>query len=282
MATATLGLCHPGQMGATVGAAARCAGARVLFASEGRSPATRERARAAELEDVASLEALAAASEVLFAMCPPHAALALARELAGHGFRGLYVDANAVSPGTAREIGRVVEASGARFVDGGVIGPPVRKPGTTRLYLSGSQAPGVAALFQDGPLEVLPIQGGPGAASALKMCFASWTKGTSALLAAIRALALHEGVEADLLAEWARSLPDLAARSEGAARVTAPKAWRFVGEMHEIAASFAAAGLPDGFHRAAAEVYERLESFKDSADAPTLAEVTDTLLHRRS
>ena len=275
---ATLGLCHPGEMGASVGAAARAAGTRVLFASQGRSPATRERARGAGLEDVGSLESLIEASEVLFAVCPPHAARDLARELAGLGFRGLYVDANAVSPDTAREIGRGVEASGARFVDGGLIGPPARKPGTTRLYLSGSQAPRVAELFRSGPLEALAIDGGPGAASALKMCFASWTKGTSALLAAIRALASYEGVEADLLAEWARSQPGLAARSEGAARATAPKAWRFVGEMHEVAASFAAAGLPDGFHRAAALVYERLEAYKDTGDPPSLADVVATLL----
>ena len=103
------------------------------------------------------------------------------------------------------------------------------------------------------------------------MAFAAWTKGSAALLLAIRALARGEGVEDALLAQWERTNPELAVLSEGAALRTAPKAWRFVGEMDEIASTFAAADLPEGFHRAAAEVYARLSDLKDAApDAATL------------
>jgi len=101
------------------------------------------------------------------------------------------------------------------------------------------------------------------------MCYAAWTKGTAALLLAIRAVARDLGVEDALLAEWDRTQPDLRARSE-AATGSVPKAWRFVGEMKEIAATFAAAGYPDGFALAAAEIYSRLAEFKDVQ--PTLDE----------
>jgi len=87
------------------------------------------------------------------------------------------------------------------------------------------------------------------------MAYAAWTKGTAAMLLAIRATARANGVEDALLAEWARSQPDATGRSEAAAGAAAAKGWRWIAEMEEIAATFAAAGQPDGFHRAAAEVY---------------------------
>jgi hypothetical protein len=104
------------------------------------------------------------------------------------------------------------------------------------------------------------------------MSFAAWTKGTSALLLAINALADMEGVGDDLRAEWATSMPELIARSERLPAGVGPKAWRFEGEMHQIADSFAAVGLHDGFHRAAADTYGRLAELK-STDEPTLEDV---------
>src|SRR5712692_1808584 len=280
MASSTIGLLHPGDMGGMVGASARANGLRVLWASEGRSAQTRERATAAGLEDVKALAPLVAASQVILSVCPPHAAVDLAREVAAQGFSGVYVDGNAVSPQTGREIGRIVEKGGATFVDGGIIGPPPRKPGTTRLYLSGEQAGTIARLFEQGPLEAIAIDGGPGAASALKMAYASYTKGTSALLIAIRALAMQAGVDKALLDEWGRSQPGVPARSESDARANARKAWRFTGEMAEIAATLEAADLPGGFFHAAGEIYERLAKYKDTTGTPSAAEVIKAALQR--
>ena len=278
MSQSTVGLLHPGAMGVTVGAAARATGARVVWASAGRSEATRQRATQAGLEDIGTLSALAHLSEVIISVCPPDAAADVARAVAEHHFHGLYVDANAVAPNTARQVAAEVVRGGATFVDGGIIGPPAHRPDTTRLYLSGDQAGQVAALFSKGPLDARVIPGAAGQASALKMAFAGWTKGTSALLLAIRALAAAEGVEEALLEQWSVSQSDLAPRSVGAARGSAPKAWRFVGEMREIAATYEDAGLPGGFHLAAAEVYERLAQFKDRVEPPvTLVEVIDAL-----
>ena len=273
----TLGLLHPGEMGSSVGAAARTAGARVLWASAGRSEQTRKRAKEGGLEEVNDLAALAGESEMVLSICPPHAACDVAAAVARTGFRGLYVDANAVSPARAREIGKTIEGAGGSFVDGGIIGPPARRAGTTRLYLSGPESERVARTFDTSPLSAIALDAPAGAASALKMCFAAYTKGSTALLSAIRALAVHEGVDDALVAEWQQSLPDLPGRSEGGARSSARKAWRFVAEMEEIASTFADAGLPDGFHRAAAEIYDRLAAYKDS-DPPSLEEVARTLL----
>ena len=276
----TIGLLNPGEMGSMVGAAVRSAGSRVLWAGEGRSAATRKRAADAGLEDAGSVAAVVKASEIILSVCPPHAAVDVATQVAALRFAGTYVDGNAVSPATAREIGGIVEKGGATFVDGGIIGPPPVKPGSTRFYVSGTGADRIAALLTAGPLQAIVVPGGPGAASAVKMAYASWTKGSSALLLAVCALASAEGVEDSLVREWKISQPDLSARAEGAAKGNAKKAWRFIGEMEEIAATYAAAGLPDAFHQGAAEIYRRMAIYKDGP-APSFAEVLRALTPRR-
>ncbi|MBI1737006.1 MAG: NAD(P)-dependent oxidoreductase [Candidatus Rokubacteria bacterium] len=273
----TIGLLHPGEMGSAVGAAARAGGARVLWTSDGRSDATRARAQADGLEDAGTLARLVSASGTILSVCPPASAADVAREVAALGFRGIYVDANAVAPDTTREIGAIVAAAGATFVDGGIIGPPPRQPGVARLYLSGSRAADVAAVFRGSLLEAIVLDGDIGAASAIKMAYAGWNKGSQALLLAIRAYALREGVDEALMAEWARSQPDVPRRSENAVTGNTRKAWRFVGEMDEIARSLDAAGLPGGFHEAAGEVYRRLAGWKDTPTPPSVAEVLKAL-----
>ena len=277
MAT-TVCILHPGEMGAEVGRAARTGGARVLWVSTDRGSATRDRAGAAGLEDAGSLDAALAQSSIVLSVSPPHAALAVAENVAARGFHGVYVDANAVSPATTRRIGGVVEAANATFVDGGIVGPPPAKSGTTRLYLAGPASGQVAALFAGGPLATVVLDGPAGAASAVKACYAAWTKGAAALLTSVRALARREGVEATLVEEWKISQPALFAQLDRAVS-NARKGWRWVGEMEEIGAAFDAAGLPDGFALAAAEVCRRLEPFKDARGA-TLDEVVDAVLTR--
>ena len=273
----TIGILHPGEMGSAVGAAARAGGARVIWASAGRGPATRKRADADGLEDVATLARLARESEIILSVCPPAHAADVAREVAALRFGGTFVDGNAIAPATTRAVGEIVPAAGARFVDGGIIGPPPRKAGEARLYLSGRDAAAVAAVFKGTTLEAIVLEGPIGAASAIKMAYGGWNKGSQALLLAIRALAAHEGVDAALVAEWARSQPDVTARSERAVSANVRKAWRFVGEMEENAAAFEAAGLPPGFHEAAGEIFRRLAGWKDTATPPSMAEVAKTL-----
>jgi len=276
MQNRNIALLHPGAMGAAIGACLVSRGHRVLWCSAGRSAATAQRAQAAGLEDVATLDAALRGAEIAVSVCPPDRALELARSVAEHGYGGIFVDANAVSPATARMIEEAVLRGGARFVDGGIVGLPPRASGATRLYLSGGDAAGIASLFAGSALEAIALDAPAGSASALKMCYAAWSKGATALLAGIRALARHEGVEADLLAEWHRSSPQTPARSEEVAQ-KAEKAWRWVGEMEEIASAFHAAGLPSGFHLAAADIFRRLDVYKDAPRPPAMDEALDKL-----
>jgi len=243
-----VGILHPGEMGAAVGAALRERGVSVLWASAGRSSATAERAEAAGLEDAGDLGAVCRRCEVLLSICPPHAAVAVAQAAAG--FAGTYVDANAIAPETARAIASVHP----RFVDGGIVGPPPTRAGATRLYLSGEEAERIAELFAGTNVDARAITG---SASALKAGYAGWTKGSAALLLAVRELARAEGVEDALLEEWRLSIPELEEHLAGAERSARRKGWRWIGEMEEIARSMDAQDLPTGFHEAAAEVFRR-------------------------
>jgi 3-hydroxyisobutyrate dehydrogenase-like beta-hydroxyacid dehydrogenase len=270
MSDEIVGLLHPGEMGAAVGGCLADGSHQVLWVPEGRSAATAARAEAAGLTAAdEGLNELVRRADVLASICPPHAAIDVARQVAEAGFAGIFVDANAISPATAREVAAIVEAGGAAYVDGGIIGPPPTAPGRTRLYLCGARAGEVRCLFEGTAVDARVVGPGTstGAASAVKMAYASWTKGTAALVLAARALARAEGVEETLLAEWAMSQPDLADRSARAARSAAAKGWRWIAEMEEIASAMAAAGLPGGFHEAAAEIYRRSGNAGAVADA---------------
>jgi len=267
---ATVGLLHPGEMGAAVGGCLVSVGHEVLWDPAGRSRATTGRALAAELTGVA-IGRLVAKSSVILSICPPHAALDVARQVADAGYTGCYVDANAISVATAEQVAGIVTAAGAAYVDGGIIGQPPEVAGHTRLYLSGPRADEVRVLFNRSRLDARVAEGPLYAASTVKMAYAAWTKGSSALLLAARALARAGGVERTLLAEWSLSQKGLGDQSERSASAAAAKGWRWVAEMEEIAASMAAAGLPPGFHEAAADIYDRASRAQTPATRPPAA-----------
>ncbi len=271
----TIAILHPGEMGAAIGACLVSRGIRVVWASENRSPASIERARNAGFEDLVTLDRVLAATDAVLSICIPSGAYDLAREVAARRFSGIYVDANAIAPERSRRIGRLVEEAGARFVDGGIIGLPPSPKRITRLYLCGPDAAAIAGLFEGTQTEGMVMDAPAGAASAIKVCFAAWAKGETALLGTIRALARYEGVDEALLKEWRRSMPGVAEQSEHIVQ-RAWKAWRWVGEMEEIAASFDAANLPSGF-RANAEIYQRLADLKDLPDHASSEEISARL-----
>ncbi len=272
-----VGVLHPGAMGATVAHALAANGHRVFWSHASRSAQTRSRAEAAGAEGCASLGDLCDRSEVIVSVCPPESAGKLAEEVAAHGFSGLYADVNAIAPQRATEISKHFPG---RYVDGGIIGPPAVTRDTTRLYLSGPRAREVHQLFDQSALEPVVMTDDETAASALKMCYASWTKGSAALLLNTRALAEALGIGDSLEEEWARSQAGTLERANATIAGTAPKAWRFTGEMDEIAATFAAADLPDGFHRGAADFYERLAGFKDQNEV-SLSDMLELLAQAR-
>ncbi len=202
---------------------------------------------------------------MVLSICPPHAAGAIAAAVAAHGFAGTYVDANAVSPASAAAIAVEVEAAGAAYVDGGIVGSPPgagSEPASVEsgldsgptLFLSGAATEDVAALFADTTVRARPLAGDPFAASAAKVAYAAWTKGSAALLLTVAEAARRSGVEAALAPEW-EALPGFGERLAAARADAAERGWRWSGEMEEIARALADLGLPAGFHEAATEVF---------------------------
>ncbi len=257
-------------MGVVVAATARNSGSEVWWASAGRSGDTRRRAADGGLRDAGTVQRLCAECEAIASICPPEFAEGMAQEIMSHGFRGLYIDANAISPQRARHIGDLLRAGGIRFVDGCIIGQPPAARGETWLYLSGAHAAEAAGYFTAGPLESEVLAGDIGQASALKMCFSAHAKGMAALRAAVLGAADQLGVLGDLERQWSRSGPPMA-QAVKSIEITAPKAWRFVAEMQEIVETFESVGMPGDFHRAAGEIYQRLAPFKGT-EKPELGE----------
>jgi 3-hydroxyisobutyrate dehydrogenase-like beta-hydroxyacid dehydrogenase len=236
-----VGLLFPGEMGALVGSAVN---GEVLWASEGRSEATRKRAES--FRDVGTVRVLVAASDVVISLCPPGIAEDVAGEVAAEGFGGIYLEANAIAPERVKRI-----AAYLRCVDGSVI-----SRSDVNLYLSGDadDVAAIAALFPEGEVKPIALEGRVGAASALKMAFGGWNKIGTALTAQAYAIARAYGVDDALAAEGVD-----AERFVRSAR----KAWRWAPEMEEVAETAEALGLPGGMGRGAADLFRRWEAHRD-------------------
>ena len=266
-----VGVLHPGEMGVTVLESLVENDVSATWVKEGRSEDTIH--RASSVPSLDTLEELAHSVEIIISVCPPSAALDVALNIFKRGFKGIYVDANAISPLESRKI---AELFGAAFVDGGIIGPPAKEAGTTRIYLSGMRSREVVDLFKVGKLEAIALSESPDpeeitAASALKMAYAGFSKGSSALLLAVNAFARKSGVLEALHKEWEMSAPGLVRRSQNAALSISRKAWRFGAEMDFISESFDEKNLPPEFHQGASALYRALEDFKDQPPAELTA-----------
>jgi len=272
MSVQTVAVLAPGEMGHAVGAVLRHGGLRVLTSLAGRSPQTVQRAKTAGLEAAEDDAALVRDAEVLFSIVPPAEAVGLARRIAAalRGSRAtlLFVDCNAISPTTTRQVGDIVTAAGATFVDGGIIGPPPKPgEGKTRLYVSGADAGRVTELCRTG-LDIRAVDGGIGAASALKMSYASMTKGMMALATAALVTAEKLGVSGALRSEMQISRADVLADIDRNLPRVPPKAYRWIAEMEEIAATFGDAGLPAEVFQGIARVFQMVADSPLGHEAP--------------
>jgi 3-hydroxyisobutyrate dehydrogenase-like beta-hydroxyacid dehydrogenase len=254
-----VGILSPGEMGSGVGEVLHQRGLRVVTCLAGRGAGSRERAARAGFEDVADLEELVRACDMLLSIVPPAVAGAVADQVAAAvratGASLLYADCNAIAPSTARGIARTMTEAGARFADGGIIGPPPTRRGN-RIFTSGPGASEFAALGRFG-LDIRVLEGEVGQASGLKMCYAAMTKGLQALGAELLVAARLLGVEEQLRAEQNQG-GDLAAVRrfvEQALPNMPPKAYRWIGEMQEIARCFEDLDMPGRMLSGAADVY---------------------------
>ncbi|MGH7844617.1 MAG: DUF1932 domain-containing protein [Candidatus Binatia bacterium] len=273
-----VGFLHPGDMGISLAATAQNSGHIACWVTAGRSRETHERAQRFGLVDAPTLKELCQTCSVIVSVCPPAAAEEVANQVLACSFRGVYLDANAISPQRATRISGSMDKGGVAFVDGGIIGGPAWERETTWLYLSGKEAHRAAACFSAGPLETRIIGDSAGKASALKMCYAAYTKGTRALLYALLAASEKLGVRSELEQHWSQEGSDYAEEARAGTKSVKGKAWRYVGEMEEIAATFTEAGIPGEFHMAAAEIYRRSAHFKDAPERPSLEAVLEALL----
>ncbi|HZZ46187.1 MAG TPA: DUF1932 domain-containing protein [Pseudonocardia sp.] len=256
-----VGILHPGAMGAALGSALKSRAGAVIWADAGRTHATAKRAELADLVAVPDVPALARRCQLIISICPPHAALEVAEQVAA-GLaevavedRPLFVDANAVSPATVRRVAGLLGED--RVVDGAVIGPPAWERGTSVLWLAGRHAAPVAELFAGSPFDARVLGAELGSASALKACFALQSKAVPALWLALAEAAEKAGVTSALRGELARVGTDLTEKLDSIAARVHSKAWRWAGEMDEAADTLAELGVPEGFSRAAAETYRR-------------------------
>ncbi len=250
----------PGAMGAAVGGCLVEHGAEVWTVLAGRSPASAARAATAGMRTVDMRQV--GEADIVLSIVPPGEAMALARSLApvlrDAARKPVYADCNAVSPQTAGAIGAELTATGARFVDAGIIGGPP-KPGTPGplIYTSGPDAPALDVLARHG-LRVSDLHGPVGAASGLKMSYAGITKGLTALASAMMLAATRFGAAPALAAELAASQPDLLAYLTRSVPDMYPKAYRWVAEMQEIAAFAGENAATRGIYTAIAALYDGL------------------------
>jgi 3-hydroxyisobutyrate dehydrogenase-like beta-hydroxyacid dehydrogenase len=263
MAIQTVGLLSPGEMGHTIGGVLHANGVRVLTYLGDRSERSKTLAAQAGIEDTSSLDDLVTESEILLSVLVPARATAVADQVAAAiertGADLLYVDCNAIAPATVEQIGVRIIAAGGRFSDAGIVGPPPRNPGTTRFYASGPGAAEFAELSAAG-LDVRVIGDRIGQASGLKMCYAALTKGLIALGTELLVAAHLMGLDDALRDEQQESIPSVLAWLEGAIPGMAPKAFRWVGEMEEIAATFEALGMTPKMLDGAADMYRFVEN----------------------
>ncbi len=276
-----IGLLHPGQMGAAIGRVLTSAGHEVAWCSAGRSAASAGRAEEAGLRAAGSMAELVGGSEVVLSICPPAAAEDVAVEVAGvggaTGFRGVFVDANAISPHRMERVAALFGRLGVAVVDGSIIGPPPDAESSARLYLSGrpDAVSVVRRLFAGTRAEPVTLSPRLGDASALKVAFGSYNKASYALAAVSHAFADEYGVGEALRAETRFVGEGALARAHRLPSVAA-RAWRWGPEMLEAAESFAAVGLPPELASAASAVFDRWAGDKDAS-----LDVAEVLRHLR-
>ncbi len=274
-----IAILSPGEMGHSVGRCLLEGGFDVATCLTGRSERTRTLTEAAGIRDEPDLDNLVRETDLILAILVPDQALTLAGLVAEvmnrTGSSPAYADCNAVSPDTARAIGRIITGAGGRFIDAGIIGGPPGADEKTRFYASGPHEAILTQLDGHGIL-VRPLGGEVGRASGIKMCYASVTKGTSALHAAALTAAEVMGLGEELLAEFAESqAPRL--KAMGGVNSLSAKAFRWIGEMREIAATYEQAGVSPGFHEGAEHIFRLIAESPIGHERPETVDRDRTL-----
>lgn len=266
-----VGILHPGSMGAAIAACAAANAATVIWCTAGRSAASAARAEQFGLTPVATLTELLDRSDIVISLCPPAAAEDLARDIAEHGFDGVYLEANAINPERATRIAELLGPA-ATVVDGAVIGSPPVRAKTPVLYLSGPTAAttSVEAVFTGTAVRTKRLGTEVGQASALKLSYTAYQKASRVLAALATGMACQYGVDQELLEVATRRSTSYLAEPEYIPKVAA-RAWRWGPELEEAADTLAGAGLPPEMLRAAGVTLARWHDVKDDGELTLVA-----------
>ena len=287
MTEKVIGIVSPGDMGHSVGARLIENGLRVVYCSAGRSARTRNLAKEANIEAVPTYEALVTEADIVLSILVPAAAVPSAKlvadALTATNAKLLYVDCNAIAPQTAKEVGQIIKGSGGEFLDASIIGGPPRGDYTPRIYVAGDTNRQLEFLNDYG-LNLIHFSDRVGDASALKMCFASLTKGSTALYLTLMAGARALGIYDALIQEFQKSQKSRLQSIERLPGV-ATKARRFVGEMEEMDKTYAGVGINPNMLKGAAEIYRIMGETsladrvpEDTSPLPSLAETLDVMI----
>jgi 3-hydroxyisobutyrate dehydrogenase-like beta-hydroxyacid dehydrogenase len=260
VAVETVGVMSPGDMGSGVGGVLKKNGMRVITALNGRSDDSKLRASEQGFEDIGSLDELVTQSDLILSILVPSEALSFAQNIAEAIVRTdsqvAVADCNAVSPATGMKITEIITAAGGKFIDAGIIGGSPRTGAVPRFYASGEYAGILGEL--DGKGISVPVMDGPlGSASGLKMVYAALTKGTAALYASTLMTAKSLDLYEDLIGELEQSQADTLTAMNSVKTVSS-KAFRWIGEMDEIAATFGDAGTTSKIHEGASETFQQI------------------------
>ena len=258
MSLETVAILSPGDMGHTVGRVLVEHGLRVITCLKERSQRTRSLAESAGILDVSTFQALVSEADIILSILVPSRAAKVAEMVSETIIetqaKVLYADCNAISPQTTCRISETVANVGANYLDVSIIGPPPRSEGVTRFYVSGPSLGLFSQLNQFG-LDIRPLGDKVGKASAIKMCYAALTKGLSALCIELLTASKLLGVSESLASEFQLSQTSLYQRMERSIPSLPSKSRRWVGEMEEIAATFAELGLTPKILDGAADVF---------------------------
>ena len=276
----TIAILMTGDMGHGCGQAFKENGFNVVSCLNQRSERTKKLAYAAGIEDLKTIDNVIEASDLILSILPPESALKQAEAINSKILKLkkkiTYVDCNAISPKTAKKISDTMSSQFCNFIDAGIIGlNPIVEKGQTRLYVSGPNTDPVKILNGNGFI-IKDLGKDIGKASAMKMIYASATKGTFALHAAVLTTAHKLGLSPEYFEELKFSKPEMLLAMEKMVPRIPLDAARWEGEMNEIANTFSDAGITPKFHQASADIMKLADK------TPIAKETRETVDQNRS
>ena len=267
----TIAILSPGEMGHAIGRSLVNQGFETITYLKERSARTRELSKLGKIKEVKDFNTLVTKADLILSILVPSKALEVAEKVASAvketGKPTIFVDCNAISPGTAEKIESIICNTGSKFIDASIVGSIPGRGTDPRLYVSGKETDLMQQLNGQG-ITVISVGDTVGRASGIKMCYAALTKGTSALHFALLIAAEAMGLSEELKRELMFSQPEIYTRMERQLPTIPMNAGRWAGEMEEIAKAFQRVGVTGNFHLGASEIFDQLNKTQFAKETP--------------